>query len=84
MRRSRPIRSGPKRGKHGSVRPGWLQGLGNTDGPIMAAMSRTWRAWERMPRRSSAPRTQALPLPRLSALVAAPPLPCPAGVEVPA
>jgi hypothetical protein len=37
---------------------------------------------ERTPRRSGGPRTLALPLPRLPALVAAPPLPRPAGVEV--
>ena len=38
---------------------------------------------ERIPCRSGGPRTLALPLPRLPALVAAP-LPRPAGVEVPA
>ena len=71
------------RGKYGSVRPEWFQGLGNTDGPIMAAMSKTRRAMERSTRRLGGPSTLALPLPRLSALLAAP-LPRPAGVDAPA
>ena len=83
MRRSRLSLCPSGRGKHGSVRPEWLQGLRNTDGPIMAAMSRARSAMERIPRRSGGPRTLALPLPRLPAFFAMP-LPRPAGVQVPA